>query len=183
MFSVPLHLRVTSLYCYHRLFSCRDVVDEYSKEVYRITIELLGSLSLMMNIDKDRLFRLHGEIKQGMRMNYYPTCSKPNQVLGVSPHSDGSSITILLQDDDITGLQIKHKGEWLPVKPIPNALVVNIGDAIEVHCKFLIFSRVFSFCNANRIHFPPVIARLGAMGCTRALNIGRLRMKRRQERL
>lgn len=114
------------------VFSCSDAVDEYSNEMQRITIELLGSLSMMMNMDKDRLLRLHGEMKQGMRMNYYPTCSEPNQVLGVSPHSDGGSITILLQDDDITGLQIKYKGQWLSVKPIPNALVINIGDAMEV---------------------------------------------------
>lgn len=39
---------------------------------------------------------------------------------------------ILLQDDEITGLQIKYKEGWLPVKPIPNALVLNVGDVIEV---------------------------------------------------
>jgi isopenicillin N synthase-like dioxygenase len=53
-------------------------------------------------------------------------------VLGVSPHSDTSTITLLLQDDDITGLQIRHREGWVPVKPIPNAIVANIGDVIEV---------------------------------------------------
>ncbi|ONK67728.1 uncharacterized protein A4U43_C05F3130 [Asparagus officinalis] len=35
---------------------------------------------------------------------------------------------MLLQDDDIAGLQIKYKEEWFLVKPIPDALV---GDVIE----------------------------------------------------
>lgn len=81
------------------------------------------------------LKELHGVMKLGMRMNYYPTCSRPDLVLGVSPHSDCSSITLLLQDDDITALQIKHKEAWIPVKPVPNALVVNIGDVVEVRLR------------------------------------------------
>ena len=86
-----------------------------------------------MGMDKDALKRLHGEMmKQGIRMNYYPNCSRPELVLGVSPHSDASSITLLIQDDDITGLQIRHEEGWVPVKPIPNAIVMNIDDVIEV---------------------------------------------------
>ncbi|CAB4284549.1 unnamed protein product [Prunus armeniaca] len=50
----------------------------------------------------------------------------------LSPHSDASTITILMQEDNVTGLQIRKEGEWVPVKPIPNALVVNVGDAIEI---------------------------------------------------
>ncbi|EOY18071.1 2-oxoglutarate (2OG) and Fe(II)-dependent oxygenase superfamily protein, putative [Theobroma cacao] len=65
-------------------------------------------------------------------MNYCPPCSRPDLVLGISPHSDGGSLTLLLQDDEITGLQIRHKEEWIPVKPIPNSLVMNIGDAVEI---------------------------------------------------
>ncbi|XWS56606.1 hypothetical protein CRYUN_Cryun09bG0100700 [Craigia yunnanensis] len=37
-----------------------------------------------------------------------------------------------LQDDEISGLQIKHKEERIPVKPIPGCLVVNISDATEI---------------------------------------------------
>lgn len=91
-------------------------------------------------MDKHGLKRLHGVVKQSMRLNYYPRCSKPDLVLGVSPHSDGGSITFLLQDDDITGLQIKYTERWIPVKPIPNAFVVNVGDIIEV---FTVYSKDF----------------------------------------
>ncbi|KAF4347880.1 hypothetical protein G4B88_001050 [Cannabis sativa] len=109
----------------------KEAVEEYSREIERVSEEIMASMSLLMGMDKNGLKRLHVVRKQSMRMNYYPPCSKPDLVLGVSPHSDGGSITLLLQDDDITGLQIRYKGTWLPVKPIPNALVVNIGDVVE----------------------------------------------------
>ncbi|XP_048326134.2 S-norcoclaurine synthase 1 [Ziziphus jujuba] len=109
----------------------KEAVDEYSKEVEKVSVEICECLSRLMGLDKHGLKRLHGVMKQSMRLNYYPRCSRPDLVLGVSPHSDGGSITFLLQDDEITALQIKYKERWLPVKPIPNALVVNVGDALE----------------------------------------------------
>ena len=91
-----------------------------------------------MGLDKDILHSMHRELMQALRVNYYPTCSMPDRVLGISPHSDTSTISILLQEDDIDGLQIQHDGEWVPVGPIPNALVVNIGDVIEVLSRILV---------------------------------------------
>jgi isopenicillin N synthase-like dioxygenase len=37
-----------------------------------------------------------------------------------------------MQEDNVIGLQIRKEGEWISVKPIQNALVVNVGDALEV---------------------------------------------------
>ena len=93
----------------------------YSKEVQMVAEEIYANLSLLMGMHRDGLKRLQGELKQAVRLNYYPVCSRPDLVLGVSPHSDGSALTLLLQDDEITSLQIKHKEEWIPVKPIPNS--------------------------------------------------------------
>ncbi|KAL5733191.1 hypothetical protein ACOSQ2_032883 [Xanthoceras sorbifolium] len=109
----------------------KEAVENYSIEMQKVAEELLANLSLLMGMEKEDLIPLHGEMKQATRMNYYPPCSRPELVLGVSPHSDASTITLRLQDDEITGLQIRHKQKWVPVKPIPNAIVVNIGDVIE----------------------------------------------------
>lgn len=62
----------------------------------------------------------------------------PDKVVGASPHSDTTTITILMQEDNVTGLHIRKEGQWVPVKPIPNALVVNVGDMIEVIIMMLI---------------------------------------------
>ncbi|KAJ8648260.1 hypothetical protein MRB53_001283 [Persea americana] len=109
----------------------RDVTEQYSAEVNRVGKELLGNISLMMKMDKSSLEELHGELMQIIRNNYYPICPRPDLVLGLSPHSDSNSITILLQDE-VTGLQIRHDGGWVPITPMPNALLVNIGDCIEM---------------------------------------------------
>ncbi|XP_028791666.1 probable 2-oxoglutarate/Fe(II)-dependent dioxygenase [Neltuma alba] len=110
----------------------KETVEEYTIEISRVCEEIFGNLSVLMGLKEEGLKELHQDIKLAMRINYYPPCPKPDLVLGISPHSDGGSITILLQDDHITALQIHHHGHWIPVKPLPGALVVNVGDALEV---------------------------------------------------
>nr|XP_011468463.1 PREDICTED: protein SRG1-like [Fragaria vesca subsp. vesca] len=83
-------------------------------------------------MEKDALLGMHQELDQVLRVNYYPPCHMPDKVMGASPHSDTNTITILMQEDDVTGLHIRKQGQWVPVKPIPNALVVNVGDLIEI---------------------------------------------------
>ena len=76
-----------------------------------------------------------------MCVNYYPRCPDPSITYGSTAHTDGGSLTILLQDD-VAGLWIQKKNEWVQVKPLANSFVVNIGDQVEVyptswfmHCK------------------------------------------------
>ncbi|CBI30794.3 unnamed protein product, partial [Vitis vinifera] len=52
--------------------------------------------------------------------------------IGLTPHSDAGALTILLQLDDTDGLQIRKEGRWIPVKPLPNAFVINVGDIMEI---------------------------------------------------
>ncbi|KAE8692446.1 E3 ubiquitin-protein ligase RING1-like [Hibiscus syriacus] len=85
-----------------------------------------------MRIDKEALIGLQKQLVHCYRVNYYPPRSKPDQVLGASPHSDNSTITILMQDNDVCGLHIKHSNEWVPVNPIPNSLVVIVSDVVEI---------------------------------------------------
>ncbi|XP_074339879.1 protein LATERAL BRANCHING OXIDOREDUCTASE 1-like [Apium graveolens] len=110
----------------------KDIIDTYSKGLATIGEQLLSSISLNMGLQRNTLLQEHKGISQALRINYYPPCSKPDQVLGISPHSDTSSITILLQEDHLHGLQIHHNDDWIPVEPIPDALVINIGDVIEI---------------------------------------------------
>ncbi|KAL0321921.1 UNVERIFIED_CONTAM: protein SRG1 [Sesamum calycinum] len=109
----------------------KESVEEYATQVQRVTYEILGNLSLLMGVETDVLKELHGEVKQGTRLNYYPACARPDLVFALSPHHDYTSISFVLQEDDITALQIKHKEMWVPVKPIPNAISVLVGDVLE----------------------------------------------------
>ncbi|GAU21696.1 hypothetical protein TSUD_242680 [Trifolium subterraneum] len=72
------------------------------------------------------------EGEQTIRMGYYPPCPQPDQVIGLDPHSDAGGLTILLQVNEMQGLQIKKDGLWVPINPLPDAFVVNIGDQLEI---------------------------------------------------
>lgn len=109
-----------------------EIIEAYSSEVKRVGEELLSSLSIIMGLEKHALIGMHKELLQCSRANYYPPCNTPDQVLGLSSHSDTGTITILMQDDDVPGLEIRNKGNWVPVTPISDALVVNVGDVIEI---------------------------------------------------
>ncbi|XP_014523727.2 protein SRG1-like [Vigna radiata var. radiata] len=110
----------------------KDVIEAYTSEVRRVSKEILSSLSEIMGMQKHVFLELNEESLEAFRVNYYPPCNTPEQVLGLSPHSDTSTITLLMQDDDINGLEIRHQGGWVPVIPISDALVVNVGDVIQI---------------------------------------------------
>ena len=117
--------------------NCRDTIDTYSAEVANLAMKILDCMAKALNIDTDFVRAVFGEGRQSFRMNYYPPCPQPDKVIGLTPHSDSVALTILLQLNDMEGLQIKKDGKWVPVKPLPHAFVVNIGDILEVSYLFL----------------------------------------------
>ncbi|CAL9151715.1 unnamed protein product, partial [Musa hybrid cultivar] len=36
-------------------------------------------------------------------------------------------------DDELEGLQVLHRGEWITVEPLPNSVIVNVGDHLEIY--------------------------------------------------
>ncbi|KAH9304562.1 hypothetical protein KI387_008966, partial [Taxus chinensis] len=110
----------------------RETLDEYATEIQKLSNTVLCLLSEIAGLTPDSFLNMHGKISQGMKWNYYPPCPRPDLALGITPHSDGSGLTVLLQDDETVGLQICNDGAWIPVQPIPGALVINIGDMLEV---------------------------------------------------
>ena len=90
-------------------------------------------MSKNLGLNSETLTTMFEDGRQGMRINLYPPCVQANKVMGITPHSDATGLTLLLQVNDVQGLQIKKHGKWVPVKPIPGAFVINIGDIIEVN--------------------------------------------------
>ncbi|GAB2299057.1 hypothetical protein Dimus_033131 [Dionaea muscipula] len=110
----------------------REAIEEYADEIRKLTLTMLECMAKALKIDADELKFLYAEGIQGMRMNYYPPCPQPDLAIGLSPHSDSQGLTFLIQLNEVEGLQIKKDGRWIPVKPLPHAFTVNIGDALEV---------------------------------------------------
>ncbi|CAN0896221.1 1-aminocyclopropane-1-carboxylate oxidase homolog 1 [Linum grandiflorum] len=110
---------------------CREIVLEYSKQVQKLGDLLLELISEALGLASTRLKEM--ECTKGLNMvcHYYPPCPQPELTMGTAGHSDDDFITVLLQDHS-GGLQVFHKDQWVDVPPIPGALVVNLGDLLQL---------------------------------------------------
>lgn len=98
----------------------------------KLTICLLKLMSRNLGLDAETFTSMYEEGSQGVRLNLYPPCMQANKVMGLSPHSDVNGLSLVVQVNDVQGLQVKKNGKWVPVKPVPGAFIINIGDLIEV---------------------------------------------------
>jgi isopenicillin N synthase-like dioxygenase len=129
----------------------RDVVVEYFQECSKLSSHLAMLMALALcgegtndeDIEKF-LGRMEGEHTSYLRMNYYPPCTEAEHAkpassgpLGISPHRDAGFLTVLLQDDNCSSLQvarfeddddIEEDEKWVTVRPVPGAITINTGD-------------------------------------------------------
>nr|DAD36747.1 TPA_asm: hypothetical protein HUJ06_007388 [Nelumbo nucifera] len=56
---------------------------------------------------------------------------EPELTMGTSKHADNDFLTVLLQDN-IGGLQVLREKQWVDVLPMPGALIVNVGDLLQL---------------------------------------------------
>ncbi|KAK3033123.1 hypothetical protein RJ639_036482 [Escallonia herrerae] len=123
----------------HWPIECKEVALEYlktsTKMVRRITEILIANLGVTLE-DSSKVVDALTSLKM-VNMNFYPTCPSPELTVGVGRHSDMGTLTVLLQDG-IGGLYVKLEGkpdaeeEWMEIQPIPGALVINIGDTLQI---------------------------------------------------
>ncbi|XP_073029990.1 protein LATERAL BRANCHING OXIDOREDUCTASE 1-like [Primulina eburnea] len=111
----------------------REACEEHAKEMEKLAFKLLELIALSLGLKRDRLHGFFEDQTSRIRLNYYPPCPVPHLTLGVGRHKDAGVLTVLAQDD-VGGLEVKRKsdGEWIFVKPIQNAYIINVGDIIQV---------------------------------------------------
>ena len=95
--------------------------------------KMLVSLSKGLGLEADVLKHAVGgdDLEFLLKINYYPPCPRPDLALGVVAHTDMSAITILIPND-VPGLQVFKDDHWLDAKYVPDAIIVHVGDQIEV---------------------------------------------------
>ncbi|KAG4915215.1 hypothetical protein JHK87_052772 [Glycine soja] len=86
---------------------------------------MLAYIALGLGLKGDEFEKMFGESVQAMRMNYYPPCSRPDLVLGLSPHSYGTALTVL-----VVKPEVNNKTDL----PIPdNALFCGALSKLQKH--------------------------------------------------
>jgi isopenicillin N synthase-like dioxygenase len=113
-------------------------VRAYYAQCERLAHRLLAAIAVNLGMPGDHLARGFGASHTSfLRLNFYPKCppglrqADGDQPLGVNPHTDSGALTLLLQDRQ-PGLEVFRDGAWHLVEPRRDALVINIGDIVQV---------------------------------------------------
>jgi len=112
--------------------SFRDSIEMYSFEAAKLVSCLLRFVAMDMGVEPESLLQRFGGRPQSMRMTYYPPCKQAEKVVGLSPHTDATGLTLLLQANGVQGLQIRKDGKWIAVNALDGAFIVNVGDILEI---------------------------------------------------
>ncbi|XP_028777084.1 probable 2-oxoglutarate-dependent dioxygenase At5g05600 [Neltuma alba] len=112
----------------------RGTVLEYIDEMEKLAFKLLELIALSLGLESRRFHGYYLKDQSSfIRFNHYPACPSPHLALGVGRHKDPGALTILAQDE-VEGLEVRRKSdqEWIRVKPAPQALIINVGEVVQV---------------------------------------------------
>jgi len=104
-----------------------------------LSLRLLAVIATNLGVDGQVLGSGFGEDVHTsfLRLNFYPKSTVADgqgtvpEGFGVGEHTDAGALTILIQDDQ-PGLEVQRDGRWHLVQPRQDALVVNLGDIVQV---------------------------------------------------
>nr|CAD1828428.1 unnamed protein product [Ananas comosus var. bracteatus] len=80
---------------------CSETLEMYTARIRNLCERLLIVIAETLGLAPNTFGDMFG---RQCTMNYYPPCSRPDLVLGLSSHSDGSALTVLQQDATCAGL-------------------------------------------------------------------------------
>ncbi|KAF4377883.1 hypothetical protein CsatB_003029 [Cannabis sativa] len=103
------------------------VFQDLAEAMNKLSLQIVELLGASLGVGKARFKDFYEETDSIMRLNNYPVCPKPELTLGIGPHSDPSSVTILHQQQ-VEGLQVFVDNKWQKISSNSDAFVVNIGD-------------------------------------------------------
>ncbi|KAI3445766.1 hypothetical protein Pfo_002431 [Paulownia fortunei] len=120
-------------HCPDKPESLRDLLPEYCEKTRDVASKLLKGLSESLGLGESEMEKALdlGSSLQIFIANFYPRCPNPDVALGMPPHSDHGLLTLLIENE-VGGLQIQHKGRWVNVNALPNSILVNTGDHLEI---------------------------------------------------
>lgn len=133
-------------------------LQHYWQECDRVAKILLWSLAEIMGITPQKFLRHFECPLTNMTLLHYPPQANADDGFGIHPHKDTDALTILAPDP-VGGLLVKRRDndDWLSAEPLGNALIVNIGDMLELWSGGFFKStphKVVNLSGAERYSFP-----------------------------
>lgn len=117
-----------------KLPSLREVLyNEYVNSAVTLWDHILEAYALSFKLPKDHFKLITRKPLVQFRIAYYPGLppdSNPKQ-MSCGAHVDHEAVSIIAQQDDVCGLQVKNeRGDWIDIVPIPGTLVVLVGNVV-----------------------------------------------------
>jgi isopenicillin N synthase-like dioxygenase len=109
----------------------RDSVTFYYDSAFALGRRLLRGFSEALGLAPDHLDQFVTKPPSQLRLIHYPYNPGAADRPGIGAHTDYEVFTLLLPT--APGLEVMNgAGEWIDAPPVPGALVINIGDMLEV---------------------------------------------------
>ncbi len=100
------------------------------KEQTALAIELVSAFAQALGAQPDAFeHTLNHHPSVLSKVIHYPVLKESIQ--GVGPHKDAGYVT-LLQQDEISGLEVLIDDEWVGAPPIEGTFIINIGELLEL---------------------------------------------------
>ena len=110
----------------------RAVIDEYWNACDAVATRMLDAFAEVLPVSTAQFAAWHDAPLTNMTLLHYPAQPPARDITGIHPHKDTNVIT-LLHPDPVGGLEIRGRtGDWIDVDGPPDALVVNVGEMLEL---------------------------------------------------
>lgn len=111
----------------------REHVLAYWAACDRVAAVLLTALAGVLGVTPATLLGWFEKPLTNMTLLHYPSQEAGSDVYGIHPHKDTDALTILAPDP-VGGLWVKSRGrdQWIAARSTGDALIVNIGDLLEL---------------------------------------------------
>lgn len=135
-----------------------QTVLDYWRACEHLGNHLLGLIAQIMDVDPRWFVSLFDQPLTNMTLLHYPSLARGEDGFGIHPHKDTDALTLLFPDP-VGGLWLRPRDsdDWIEVNAPDNALVVNIGDLLELWSGGYFVStphKVVNRSGAERYSFP-----------------------------
>ncbi|KAK4479081.1 hypothetical protein RD792_014592 [Penstemon davidsonii] len=114
----------------------RKAMDKYIDQLIGLAEKLSKLMCENLGIEKDHIMEAFSGSKGpsvGTKVAIYPPCPRPELIRGLREHTDAGGIILLLQDDQVPGLEFYKDGKWVKIPPSKNnKIFINTGDQVEI---------------------------------------------------
>ena len=108
------------------------VIREYWAACDRAAAPMLDAFADGMGVEPAQFRAWHDAPLTNMTLLHYPPQPPASDAMGIHPHKDTNVIT-LLHPDPVGGLEVRDvDGTWIEPDAPPDALVVNVGEMLEL---------------------------------------------------